>query len=124
MAVQKSDLDLVEALKAGDQSGYEELINRYAEKAYSLAARLTRSPEDAEEVLQDVFVSDCTGWQRFRIEKFLDQRVRVTRRQAIHPDQHMGHAIHVIVVLFQKPIRTIACTDQDLTAPPDIIEEL
>jgi RNA polymerase sigma-70 factor, ECF subfamily len=57
MAVEKTDLELVEALRGGDESGFETLIDRYAEKAYSLAARLTRNPEDAEEVLQDVFVT-------------------------------------------------------------------
>ncbi|NLF24393.1 MAG: sigma-70 family RNA polymerase sigma factor [Deltaproteobacteria bacterium] len=57
MAEGMADLDLIEALRAGQEKGFELLIERYAEKAYGLAVRLTRSPEDAEEVLQDVFVT-------------------------------------------------------------------
>jgi RNA polymerase sigma-70 factor (ECF subfamily) len=53
----KSDLDLIEEFRKGDQSSFEELLGRYSNKVFSLASRLTRNPEDAEEVLQDVFVT-------------------------------------------------------------------
>lgn len=53
----KSDLDLIREFKTGDQSSFEELLSRYSNKVFSLASRLTRNPEDAEEVLQDVFVT-------------------------------------------------------------------
>lgn len=54
---QKTDLELVKAFNKGCLESYEELIRRYSTKAYSLASRLTRNPLDAEEVLQDVFVT-------------------------------------------------------------------
>jgi RNA polymerase sigma-70 factor (ECF subfamily) len=58
MPVQKSsDLELIADFKAGNQQSFEELINRYSNKVFSLATRLTRNTEDAEEVLQDVFVT-------------------------------------------------------------------
>jgi RNA polymerase sigma-70 factor, ECF subfamily len=53
----KSDVELIEEFKAGNQKSFEELIQRYSTKAFSLASRLTRNQEDAEEVLQDVFVT-------------------------------------------------------------------
>lgn len=53
----KTDLELIAEFKKGNQESFEELIQRYSAKAYSLASRLTRSQEDAEEVLQDVFVT-------------------------------------------------------------------
>ncbi len=53
----KSDLELIEEFKAGNHASFEELISRYSAKAFSLATRLTRNVEDAEEVLQDVFVT-------------------------------------------------------------------
>ena len=52
-----SDNDLVTSFKNGDQVSFEEITNRYAGKVYNLAKRLVRSQEDAEEVLQDVFVT-------------------------------------------------------------------
>jgi RNA polymerase sigma-70 factor (ECF subfamily) len=53
----KSDLMLITEFKAGNQHSFEELLNRYSNKVFSLATRLTRNQEDAEEVLQDVFVT-------------------------------------------------------------------
>jgi RNA polymerase sigma-70 factor (ECF subfamily) len=53
----KSDLELIEEFRNGDQSSFEELLSRYSNKVFSLASRLTRNTEDAEEVLQDVFVT-------------------------------------------------------------------
>jgi RNA polymerase sigma-70 factor (ECF subfamily) len=53
----KSDLDLINEFKEGNNSAFEELVSRYSEKAYHLAYRFTRNQEDAEEVLQDVFVT-------------------------------------------------------------------
>jgi RNA polymerase sigma-70 factor (ECF subfamily) len=53
----KSDLDLIQDFCNGDQLSFEELLSRYSNKVFSLASRLTRNTEDAEEVLQDVFVT-------------------------------------------------------------------
>jgi RNA polymerase sigma-70 factor, ECF subfamily len=52
-----ADRTLLEQFCEGDQEAFEELVHRYETKAFSLAIRLTRNQEDAEEVLQDVFVS-------------------------------------------------------------------
>ena len=53
----RSDLDLIQDFRKGDQLAFEELLSRYSSKVFSLASRLTRNNEDAEEVLQDVFVT-------------------------------------------------------------------
>jgi RNA polymerase sigma-70 factor, ECF subfamily len=52
-----SDVTLVEQFKNGSELAFEELIARYETKVYNLAVRFTRNPEDAEEVLQDVFTT-------------------------------------------------------------------
>lgn len=52
-----SDTELITKFQTGDQESYVELISRYTEKVFNLALRLTRSQEDAEEVLQDVFLT-------------------------------------------------------------------
>ncbi len=57
-AVGLSDNELIEQfLSVGCSESFSELITRYETKAYNLALRLTKNPEDAEEVLQDVFVT-------------------------------------------------------------------
>ena len=51
------DNDLIDNFRKGCTASYEELITRYETKVHNLAMRLTRNSEDAEEVLQDVFVT-------------------------------------------------------------------
>ena len=52
-----TDEVLIERFRAGCAFSYEEIIGRYETKAHNLAMRLTRNAEDAEEVLQDVFLT-------------------------------------------------------------------
>ncbi|NMC62733.1 MAG: sigma-70 family RNA polymerase sigma factor, partial [SAR324 cluster bacterium] len=53
----KSDQELIDLMKGGDELAFAELVERYSQKVHNLAMRLTRSEEDTEEVLQDVFVT-------------------------------------------------------------------
>lgn len=52
-----SDQALVAQALTGEESAFEGLVGRYQGKVYRLALSLTKRPEDAEEVLQDVFLS-------------------------------------------------------------------
>lgn len=57
MKVERADAELVVEVRHGAQWAFEELMRRYSGKVFSLASRLTRNSEDAEEVLQDVFAT-------------------------------------------------------------------
>lgn len=50
-------LTLVRRLRNGDASALEELMERYAASLYRIVYAVTRNSEDAEEVVQDVFLS-------------------------------------------------------------------
>lgn len=63
--IEVTDAQLVDSFRAGDKEAFVELLNRYSEKVHNLSIRITRSEEDAEEVLQDVFVTVYN-----KIEKF------------------------------------------------------
>lgn len=39
-----------------NEDAFNELVNRYGDKVYRLAYRITSNPDDAEEVLQEVFI--------------------------------------------------------------------
>lgn len=52
-----TDEELVVSAQRGDSEAFELLMQRYVNKVGGLATRLTRNPEDAEEVLQDVFTT-------------------------------------------------------------------
>ncbi len=57
MAKERTDAELVEALKNNNLDAFEELLQRYTEKVYHLAMRISRHDEDAEEILQEVFLN-------------------------------------------------------------------
>lgn len=55
--LEPADAELVERLKRGDEETFAALLGRHQEKVYRLAMNLTRNPQDAEEVTQDVFLA-------------------------------------------------------------------
>ena len=51
------DLMLIQKIRKGDKIAFEQLIEKYETKVFHLAMRFTKNEEDAEEVLQDVFMT-------------------------------------------------------------------
>lgn len=51
-----NDRQLVSRLKVGDKKAFEEIFRKYREKIYYFAIRYYNSAEDAENVVQDVFI--------------------------------------------------------------------
>ena len=56
-----SDAELVSRAAAGNAECMGELFDRHAGRMKSLALRIVRSPEEAEDVVQEVFVQ---AWQQ------------------------------------------------------------
>jgi len=63
--MQLSDEEIVARLRKGERRLYAALIDRYREKGFSLALRILRNREDAEEALQDAFVRAWNGLAGF-----------------------------------------------------------
>jgi RNA polymerase sigma-70 factor (ECF subfamily) len=57
MVETETDLRLVERLRGGDAAALETMMERYASSVYRLAYGITRNEADAEEVVQDVFLT-------------------------------------------------------------------
>ena len=53
----EAELTLVERLRGGDTAALEGLMEQFAPRAHRLALGITRNEADAEEVVQDVFLS-------------------------------------------------------------------
>jgi Sigma-70 region 2 len=51
------DERLVEALRHGESSAAESLVATYQDRAYRLAIRIAAKTEDAEEIVQDAFLT-------------------------------------------------------------------
>ena len=50
------DQILIESIENGDTKAYAQLVNRYKDLVYTLAIRMLKHREEAEEVAQDTFV--------------------------------------------------------------------
>jgi len=60
------DEALVARAQEEDERAFGELIQRYETKVYSLALKMLRNPEDAEDVLQDTFLRAYRGLKSFK----------------------------------------------------------
>ncbi|HVP39773.1 MAG TPA: sigma-70 family RNA polymerase sigma factor [Candidatus Saccharimonadales bacterium] len=61
-----TDFQLVDLVRGGEQAAYRHLVQRYEGKIYNLALRLLRRPEDAEDVLQETFLSAYRALPNFK----------------------------------------------------------
>jgi len=62
------DRDLLEALRSREPLAAERLVDRYGERAYRLARRITGNGSDADEVVQDAFWTVVRKIDSFRGE--------------------------------------------------------
>ncbi len=61
-----TEIDLIERHRIGDPSAFEEIYSQHEKMVFNLALRMTRSPEDAAELTQEVFLRVYRHLERFR----------------------------------------------------------
>jgi RNA polymerase sigma-70 factor (ECF subfamily) len=59
------DLEAIRRCLAGDENAYRDLIGRYRRQVYSLALRMVRQSEDAEDLTQETFVRMFRALDRY-----------------------------------------------------------
>ncbi|MBL8296380.1 MAG: sigma-70 family RNA polymerase sigma factor [Bryobacterales bacterium] len=75
---------LVQQAKSGDVSAFTELITRYERKIFRLARNITQNQEDAEDVLQEVFMKSFTHLDSFEgNSKFYTWLVRIAVNESL-----------------------------------------
>jgi RNA polymerase sigma-70 factor (ECF subfamily) len=67
----EGDSALVAGLRAGEESAYEILIQRFEQPVYNLVSRLIDNPADAADVVQEVFLKVFRKVSGFRSESSL-----------------------------------------------------
>lgn len=61
-----NDQQLIETILNGDAKSYGQLVNRYKDLVYTLAYRMLKHREEAEEVAQDAFVKVYRSLNKFK----------------------------------------------------------
>jgi RNA polymerase sigma-70 factor, ECF subfamily len=78
-----TDLDLVRRIKSGDEDAFEQMVDRYHARVYSLSYGVLRNAEDAEEATQDSFLTLYRKLGTFdESKKFFSWFYRVALNQA------------------------------------------
>jgi RNA polymerase sigma-70 factor, ECF subfamily len=98
MPRERDDRDgaLVEALRRRDAAAAERLVTTYQSRAYRLAVGITANAEDAEEVVQDAFLSVIRKIDTFRGESaFGSWFYRIVANAALQRARRRGRRLHV-----------------------------
>ncbi len=66
--IDTSDLELVESFQKGNEASFNELVRRYQEKVYWIARRFLNDHDQADDVVQEVFVKIYSALKQFRAE--------------------------------------------------------
>ena len=86
------DATLVQQAGAGDNTAFRQLVERHSRSVYRLAFRITGSPEDAEDVVQDTFVRAYRQLSRFESRSnFATWLYRIGFNCAIDLTRRRGH---------------------------------
>src|ERR1700753_4481992 len=78
------DVALVERVKAGDISAYDELVRKYERQVFRIAQHITQNREDAEDVMQDAFLKAYEKLDQFQgNSKFYTWLVRIAVNKSL-----------------------------------------
>ena len=89
-----TDPELVGLAQDGDSEAFGGLVNRYQNKIYRLARRLTDNQEDAEDVLQEAFIRAYRAIGGFRgASKFSTWLYRITANLAAMKRRAQRHNV-------------------------------
>jgi len=105
-----NDQPIIDAILAGDTQSFGVLVNRYKDLVFTLALRMVKHREEAEEVSQDTFVKVFRSLNRFKGDsKFstwiyrvayntcLDRLKKHKREQQVVPiDEYTEHQVKTI----------------------------
>jgi RNA polymerase sigma-70 factor (ECF subfamily) len=88
------ELKLISKVQAGDKQAFRELYENYYSRIYSMALSIMKSPEEAEEVVQESFVKAYLGIKNFKGESsFYTWLYRITRNMAIDVKRRLARRV-------------------------------
>jgi RNA polymerase sigma-70 factor (ECF subfamily) len=113
MNEKKLDAQLVAEFRTGSIEAYTELLNRYTQKVHNLAVRITRNAEDAEEVLQDVFITVYRKIDKFEGKSaFSSWLYRITANTAFMKLRKRKQSVAVSLEEMSQPARDNIVSDR------------
>ncbi len=85
------DREDIQIFLDGDNRGFEDLMNRYRQRAYGVALSLTGNHDDAMDAVQKAFINVHRTLDRFRLEEpFFPWLYRIVRNAALNQRRNEG----------------------------------
>tara|TARA_R110000796_G_scaffold104102_1_gene213820 strand:- start:206990 stop:207568 length:579 start_codon:yes stop_codon:yes gene_type:complete len=123
-----TDQDYINKVLAGDAQAYTFLVNRYKDMVLTLALRMLRNREEAEEVAQDVFVKVYEKLSKFKGEaKFSTWLYKVVYNTCLDRIKKIRRGVLVVAMedITERQIKTVdnALDQMELKERNDAIQE-
>lgn len=80
-----SDNELIKLIKKGNKDFYKEIVRRYQKKLFVYIYHLSRNREEAEDILQNVFIKVLKNVKSFDVErKFSSWIYRIAHNESVN----------------------------------------
>ena len=83
-----NEAHLIQALKTGSCKAFDRIYQLYAKRLYAYSLQFTKSPEDSEEIIQDVFVKLWLNREKIKQEETLQSLLYIMTKH------HLINAFH------------------------------
>jgi RNA polymerase sigma-70 factor (ECF subfamily) len=111
----KSDVGLVAAARAGDTKAFDELVKRHDRRIFAVANRITKSREDAEDIVQETFLKAFLRLDTFQGKsQFSTWLTRIAMNEGLMLLRRKRRVLEVF------PARS----DEHVQAPPEVFVDL
>jgi len=109
------DTDLIEQAGQGDERAFEQLVKKYQSMVFSTICRYTGSPDDVEDLAQDVFIKIWRNIKRFKKRsKFSTWVYRITANHCLtYRKKHQNRPVSL------DELADKGSTPESLTIEPD-----
>ena len=123
-----TDQDYINKVLAGDTQAYTFLVNRYKDMVFTLALKMLRDREEAEEVAQDVFVKVYEKLSKFKGEaKFSTWLYKVVYNTCLDRIKKIRRGVLVFAMedITERQIKTVdnALDEMEQKERDDAIQE-
>lgn len=102
-----TDTELLSLLKDGDSAAFTEIYNRYWKKLFTVAGNKIKDLDDAEEIVQDIFVALWNRRERLQVTGTLGAYLAVSVKYKVikaldkryHQQQYADYSRHTLSLL-------------------------
>lgn len=113
----QEELEWIQAILSGDKQAYAHIINKYKNQLFATILRMTRNPQDAQDLVQEAFIKvykqlgqyngngSFSGWiYRVAINHCLDElrKKHYSMKQVEMNEEMAPTSVHPEVILLKK----------------------